>query len=63
MIEQFLKQRNKIIEYLLKQEGIDPSISVNLINKPLIEAIKESNDVAVGLILDFYGDNIKYQEK
>lgn len=53
MIEQFLKQRNEIMEYLLKQEGIDPSISVDLINTPLIEAAKENNDVAVGLILDF----------
>lgn len=32
-------------------------------NTPLIEAVKKSNDVAVGLILDFYGDNIKYQGK
>lgn len=56
-----MKSRNEIIEFLLKQEGIDPSISVDLINTPLIKAVKEKNDVAVGLILGFYGDNINYQ--
>lgn len=62
-IEEITKQKNKIIEYLLKQEGIDPSISIDSINTPLVEAVRNENVWAVGLILDFYGDRIKDQGK
>lgn len=62
-IEEITKQKNKIIEYLLKQEGIDLSISIDSINTPLVEAVRNENVGAIGLILDFYGDRIKDQGK
>ena len=62
-IDEIVKQKNKIIKYLLKQEGINPSISIDSINTPLVEAARNENVEAVGLILNFYGDRIKDQGK
>lgn len=55
--------KDEIIKYLLEQEGIDPSISVDSISTPLVEAVKVLNVKAVELILDFYSDRIKDQGK
>ena len=61
--KKIMRSKLQIIKYLLSLKGIDPSISVDSINTPLIEAVKINNIEAVQLILDFYGDNIKYQGK
>lgn len=61
--ESRLEKKNQVIEYLLKQEGIGPSISVDSINTPLVEAVKKNNYVAFNLIVDFYGGSIKDQGK
>lgn len=61
--ESRLEKKNQVIEYLLKQEGIDPSISVDSINTPLVEAVKKNKIVSFNLIGDFYGNSIKDQGK
>lgn len=53
--------RNDIVEYLLQLPGIDPSVSVDSVRTPLIEAVDFDNLEAVDLILKYYGDSIKDQ--
>lgn len=53
--------KKDIVELLLQTQGIDPSISIDSVKTPLIEAVSLNNLESVNLILDFYGESIKNQ--
>ncbi|KAK8837430.1 hypothetical protein M9Y10_036425 [Tritrichomonas musculus] len=61
LFEAVRNSKNDMVHHLLQVKGIDPSISVDSFETPLVEAVNKNNVEAVDLILNFYGDDIKDQ--
>lgn len=53
--------KNDLVELLLHLPGIDPSISIDSYNTPLIEAADKNNLEALNMLIEFYGDDIRNQ--
>ena len=51
----------EIVQTLLELPGIDPNLSDEKGFTPLIIAISQLNTEMIGIFIDFYGDEIKYQ--
>lgn len=55
------KEKNDIVKLLLQKKGIDPIISIDSINTPLVEAVTKKNIEAFDMIIKFYGNDIVNQ--